>query len=70
MDTLAGGINLFLKEVKYLECASIKKTHLELPTGQSRLSFWTLKMICVKSWGNSPKIICWIYQSVVKPMVK
>lgn len=64
----------FAEEVKYLGVILDRKltwnSHLKKTIDKARLSLWNLRRICGRSWGMAPKQIYWIYETVIKPMVK
>ncbi|MVN24507.1 hypothetical protein GO639_04910 [Staphylococcus aureus] len=71
--SLNGMVIPFGTEVKYLGIVLDKRltwnAHLEKVLHKARLSLWTCRRICGKTWGLGPKQIHWIYVMIVRPMI-
>ncbi|XP_074034177.1 uncharacterized protein isoform X1 [Leptinotarsa decemlineata] len=71
--SLNGVVISFETEVKYLGIVLDKRltwnAHLEKVLHKARLSLWTCRRICGKTWGLGPKPIHWIYVMIVRPMI-
>ena len=60
-------------EVKYLGVTLDNKLkwnrHLDNTTNKASITFWQCRRMLGKRWGLSPKIILWLYKTVIRPMV-
>ncbi|KAJ8974399.1 hypothetical protein NQ317_011243 [Molorchus minor] len=43
--------------------------HLDKVIHKAKMSFWTCRRICGKSWGIGPQQMYWIYTTIIRPMI-
>jgi hypothetical protein len=45
------------------------KKQLDKATNKAYKAFWACRGMFGKTWGLTPKVVCWIYTAVVRPLV-
>ncbi|CAK1600286.1 unnamed protein product [Parnassius mnemosyne] len=60
-------------EVKYLGLTLDSKLnwnkHIENKINKASITFWQCRNMIGKRWGLTPKIILWLYKTVIRPMI-
>ncbi|KAJ8983160.1 hypothetical protein NQ317_016259 [Molorchus minor] len=71
--SIMGETIAFSEEVKYLGVTLDKtmtwNSHLDKVIHKAKMSFWTCRRICGKSWGIGPQQMYWIYTTIIRPMI-
>lgn len=71
--TIQGEIIPFAEEAKYLGVTLDKKlnwnSHLDKIIRKAKLSLWSCRRICGRTWGLTPKNIYWLYVTVIRPAI-
>ena len=71
--TLSGQVIRFSDEVKYLGVILDKRltwnNHLERQINRAKMSLWTCRGLAGKKWGLNPKMMYWLYVTMVRPII-
>lgn len=71
--TMEGQVLPLSKTVKYLgvvmDCTLSWKAHLDYALKRANAAFWTLRGAVGKTWGLPPRVVKWLYISVIRPIL-
>jgi hypothetical protein len=56
-------------QVKYLDSKLDWKFHIDNRIRKASIAYWQCHRAIGKTWGLKPKVVYWIYTSVIRPML-
>ena len=73
MGSTHGPTQALSQTVKYLGIHFDSKlswnTHLQATTSRAKAAFWTLRGCFGATWGLKPKVVIWLYKTIIRPML-